>query len=96
MRPAMQRRSRNSEGTMTEVTYVIVEHDGGWAYKVGAVFSEPHPTRERALAAARRAAAEQRTPGRTEVISYEDENGKWHVETSAGNDRPNTVIVDKS
>jgi hypothetical protein len=85
-----------SENTMAEVTYTIVEHDGGWAYKVGAVFSEPFPTRERALAAARRAAAEQRTPGRTEVISYEDENGKWHVETSAGNDRPNTVIVDKS
>jgi hypothetical protein len=81
---------------MAEVTYTIVEHDGGWAYKVGAVFSEPHPTRERALAAARRAAVEQRTPGRTEVISYEDENGKWHEETAPGNDRPNTVIVDKS
>jgi hypothetical protein len=84
------------ESTMAEVTYKIVEHDGGWAYKVGAVFSEPYPTRERALAAARRAAAEQRTPGRTEVISYEDENGQWHEETAPGSDRPNTVIVDKS
>ena len=25
---------------MTEVTYTIVEHDGGWAYKVGDTFSE--------------------------------------------------------
>lgn len=81
---------------MAEVTYTIVEHDGGWAYKAGAVFSEPFPTHEQALAAARRAAAEQRTPGRTEVISYEDANGKWHEETAPGNDRPNTVIVDKS
>ncbi len=89
-------RRKTSESDMAEVTYSIVEHDGGWAYKVGAVFSETYPTRERALAAARRAAAEQRTPGRTEVISYEDENGKWHEETAAGNDRPNTVIVDRS
>lgn len=89
-------RRNTSESDMAEVTYVIVEHDGGWAYKVGTVFSEPYPTRERALAAARRAAAEQRTPGRTEVISYEDENGEWHEETAAGSDRPNTVIVDKS
>jgi hypothetical protein len=81
---------------MAEVTYTIVEHDGGWAYKVGTVFSEPYPTHERALVAARRAASEQRTPGRSEVISYQDESGKWHEETAAGNDRPNTVIVDKS
>jgi hypothetical protein len=26
---------------MTKITYEIVEHDGGWAYKVGDVFSEP-------------------------------------------------------
>lgn len=81
---------------MTEVTYKIVEHDGGWAYKVGAVFSEPYPTRQGALAAARRAAVEQRTPGRTEVISYEDENGQWHEETAPGNDRPTTTIIDQS
>ena len=26
---------------MPDVTYEIVEHDGGWAYKVNGVFSEP-------------------------------------------------------
>ena len=41
---------------MTEVTYEIVEHDGGWAYKVGGVFSETFPTHAAALAAARAAA----------------------------------------
>jgi hypothetical protein len=81
---------------MTEVTYTIVEHDGGWAYKVGAVFSEPYPSHEAAVAAARRAAAEQRVPGRTEVIQYEDENGNWREETASGSDRPNTQIIDKS
>jgi hypothetical protein len=32
---------------MTKVTYVVVEHDGGWTYKVGEVFSETfrHMTR---------------------------------------------------
>jgi hypothetical protein len=80
---------------MTEVTYIIVEHDGGWAYKVGAVFSEPFTTHAQALAAARRAAAEQKVPGRTEVIQYEDENGQWHEETASGSDRPVTSIVDK-
>ena len=75
---------------MTHVTYKIVEHDGGWAYTVDGVFSEPFPNRGAALAAARRAAAEQRVPGRTEVIEYETADGRWHSETAAGNDRPET------
>ena len=61
----------NSEFPMSHVTYKIVEHDGGWAYTVDGVFSEPFPTHAAALAAARRAAAEQRVPGRTEAIEYE-------------------------
>ena len=77
---------------MPHVTYKIVEHDGGWAYTVNGVFSEPFPTRAKALAAARRAAAEQRVPGRTEVIEYETENGQWRSETAAGNDRPETEV----
>ena len=81
---------------MTEVTYVIVEHDGGWAYKVGAVFSEPFPTHAQAAAAAKRAATEQTVPGKTEVIQFEDDKGKWHEETAPGNDRPTTHIVDKT
>ena len=40
---------------MSHVTYKIVEHDGGWAYTVDGVFSEPFSTRAAALAAARRA-----------------------------------------
>ena len=61
-----------------EVTYEIVEHDGGWAYKVDGVFSEPYPSHAAALAAAQQAAAEQTVPGHTETIEYEDEKGRWH------------------
>jgi hypothetical protein len=80
---------------MAHVIYKIVQHEGGWAYTVDDVFSEPFPDHGAALAAAHRAALEQRMPGRTEVIQYEDANGKWHEETARGYDRPVTDIVDK-
>ena len=80
---------------MSEVTYEIVEHDGGWAYKAEGVFSETFPTHAAALKAAQAAAAEQRAPGRTETIQYEDEKGRWHTETARGSDRPATQVKDK-
>ena len=79
---------------MNRVTYKIDEHDGGWAYTVYCVFSESFPTHAKALAAARRAAAEQRVPGRTEMIQYETSDGKWHEETASGGDRPETDVED--
>jgi hypothetical protein len=79
---------------MSHVTYRIVQHDGGWAYKVDGVFSEPFPTHAAALAAAKRAAHEQRVPGQTHVIEYEDAAGKWHTETAPGSDRPETEVKD--
>ena len=79
---------------MAEVHYRIVEHDGGWAYKLDDVFSEPFGSRAEAVTAAKRAAREQTVPGRTEVISYEDESGNWHEETAKGSDRPGTNVRD--
>ncbi len=79
---------------MSHVTYKVVRHDDGWAYTVNGVYSEPYPTHASALAAARAAAAEQRIPGRTETIEYEDANGKWHTETASGRDRPETNVED--
>ena len=81
---------------MTKVVYEIVEHDGGWAYKFNKVFSETYPTHAAAHAAAEKAAAEQRVPGKTEEIQFEDSKGKWHEETASGSDRPTTQVVDKS
>ena len=78
---------------MSKVEYTIVEHDGGWAYKLGDVFSEAYPTHDAALAAARRAASEQQQSGETEVIEYQDAKGAWHTETAAGDDRPDVEVV---
>ena len=77
---------------MTHVAYEIVEHDGGWAYKLGDVFSEPFATREAAVEAARMVAAEQTLPGPSETIEYQDEEGRWHEERAAGDDRPETEV----
>jgi len=81
---------------MTHVTYKIVRHDDGWAYTADGVFSEPFRSHAEALAAARIAAAEQRAPGQTETIEYEDEKGRWHTETSRGTDRPETDVEDSA
>lgn len=88
--------SREPKGaSMVKVVYEVVEHDGGWAYKFNNVFSETFRTHEAARAAATRAAAEQRVPGRTEVIQFEDGQGNWREETVRGTDRPSTEVVDK-
>jgi hypothetical protein len=77
---------------MSKITYRIVSHDGGWAYKLEDVFSETFATREDAIAAAKSAAAEQRAPGSDEEILYEDEDGRWREEHSPGGDRPETEV----
>ena len=80
---------------MSHVTYTVVEHDGGWAYKVGDVFSETFTTREAAHAGAARAAQEQRAPGQGGPIEYEDSSGRWHKEEERGDDRPATEVNDQ-
>ena len=77
--------SRMSEPA--KVTYEVVEHDGGWAYKT-------FPTYALAHEAAVRAAREQLLAGETTTISYEDSDGRWHDEVAAGNDRPETSVKD--
>ena len=79
---------------MTDVHYMVVEHDGGWAYKVGDVFSETFRTHDDAKMAARIAAGEQARVGEDEVIEYQDEAGRWTVETAKGDDRPHSDVED--
>jgi Uncharacterized protein conserved in bacteria (DUF2188) len=79
---------------MPHVTYKVVRHEDGWAYTVDGVFSESFPTHAEALKAAHRAANEQRVPGRSESIEYEDEHGRWHSERALGTDRPDTDVED--
>jgi len=73
---------------MTRIVYEVVEHDGGWAYRVNGVFSETFSSHDLAHSAAERAANEQVVPGDPTGISYEDKDGRWHDEASPGGDRP--------
>ena len=77
---------------MSKVVYEIVQHDGGWAYRVDGVYSETFRTHDDARRAAERAAREQTAPDETAAISYEDAQGRWHDEMSAGDDRPSTEV----
>ena len=79
---------------MTKVHYRVAQHDGGWAYKLGDVFSEPFPSHNAALAAAHRVAREQHVPGETATIEYQNEAGKWVTELAQGTDRPDADVVD--
>jgi hypothetical protein len=77
---------------LSKATYQIVEHDGGWAYRVGATFSETFRSYDEARRAAEKAAGEQSVGGDTTGISYEDSHGEWHDEVSSGGDRPETEV----
>ncbi len=79
---------------MSAVTYEVIQHDGGWAYRMGATVSETFPTHELAHAAAARAAGEQRAPGESGPIQYEDSAGEWREEQASGRDRPETKVKD--
>jgi len=77
---------------MSHVTYHIVQHDGGWAYRADGTYSETFASHDAALKAARRAAGEQRISGDTHGIVYEDAAGRWREELSDGRDRPWTEV----
>ena len=79
---------------MAHVKYEIVEHDGGWAYKLGDVFSETFATHEEAVFAAKRVAREQEVPGESSTIEYQDKSGRWRTEYVSGSDRPDTEVED--
>lgn len=77
---------------MAKLHYRVVQHDGGWAYTLDGVYSEPFATKEQALAAARRVAAEQHVPGELTQIQYQDAAGVWHSELSEPGDRPDADV----
>ena len=79
---------------MTKLVYEVIEHNGGWAYKVGDTFSETFDTHDQARGAADRAAGEQRVSGEPGDIQYEDEQYRWRTESARGDDRPDTEVRD--
>jgi len=81
---------------MSHVTYKIVQHDGGWAYTADGVFfgTLRDPCRSTCRRQARRRRAARARPNRGDRIRTAD--GKWHTETAAGSDRPETDVEDKA
>lgn len=79
---------------MAELIYHVVQHDGGWAYKVDGTFSETFESHDAAHKAAVRVAREQRLAGETVGITYEDATGRWRQEIADGDDRPATRVDD--
>jgi hypothetical protein len=77
---------------LSKLTYEIVRHDGGWAYQVDETFSETFPSHDAARRAAELAVKEQSAPGAPTEISWEDKQGRWHTERSAGDDRPEVDV----
>ncbi len=57
------RTAKGKERRVAKIHYKVVEHDGGWAYKLGNLFYEAFPDRATAMATAKRAAAEQHVTG---------------------------------
>lgn len=78
---------------MTRVTYEVVQHDGGWAYRVDGTYSETFPNQESAFRAARSAACEQMVPGKAKGIVWEDARGRWHAEVTRADDRLETQVI---
>ena len=75
---------------MDKVIYQVVEHDSGWAYRVGNVLSETYSTHAQAHEAAER----QRHAGVTDGIEYQDAAYHWHREVARAGDRPETELDD--
>ena len=78
---------------MRKVTYRIVEHDGGWAYRVDGTFSETFPNHDSAFRAARSAACEHMVPGQPKGIVWEDAQGRWHAEVTRADDHLDTEVI---
>jgi hypothetical protein len=78
---------------MARIHYKIVQHDGGWAYTLDHVFSEPFATHAQAMAAVRRVIAEQSSPDNTHDIEYQDADGVWRTESARGDDRPEVDVT---
>jgi hypothetical protein len=76
---------------MAAITYQIVPHDNGWAYKLGDTLSEPYATAEQAMARARNVAARQKIGKGDAVLAYPAPDGSgWKfqtLETDKGNGR---------
>lgn len=77
-----------------KLTNHVGEHDGGYGYRLGDVWSETFADHDSALAAAKSAAQRQHVEGRDAEILYQLADGRWQSEHVDGEDRPDTEVVD--
>jgi hypothetical protein len=76
------------------VTYHVAEHDEGWGYRLGDVWSETFADHAQALKAAKAAALRQQLGGQDAQISYQAADGSWKDEAASGGDRPEADVED--
>jgi len=62
---------------MVDITYQIVPHDEGWAYKLGDTISETYATAEEAADRARSAASRQKIGDGDALLAYPAPDGGW-------------------
>jgi hypothetical protein len=77
---------------MVQITYRILQHDGGWAYQSGGTWSETYPDHDSARAAAIAVSREQKVPDEDTLIEYETAAGEWITERADGQDRPQVEV----
>ncbi|MBB4227575.1 DUF2188 domain-containing protein [Rhizobium mongolense] len=62
---------------MVDITYQIVPHDEGWAYKLGGTISETYATVEEAINHAKRAASRQKIGDGDATLAFPAPDGGW-------------------
>jgi hypothetical protein len=77
-----------------KINYHVGAHDGGYAYRLGDVWSETFATHKAALEAAMIAASRQHLVGQDVEITYQGLDGSWRTEHADGSDRPETAVID--
>ncbi|MBX5046857.1 DUF2188 domain-containing protein [Rhizobium lentis] len=62
---------------MADITYQVVPHDNGWAYKLGDTLSETYATAEEAIDHAKDAASRQKIGDGEALLAYPAPDGGW-------------------
>lgn len=65
---------------MVDITYQIVPHDEGWAYKLGDTISETYATPQEAAERARSAASRQKIGDGDALLAFPNPDGGWQFQ----------------
>ena len=65
---------------MADITYQVVPHDNGWAYKLGDTLSETYATADEAIIHAKDAASRQKIGDGDALLAYPAPGGGWEFQ----------------